>query len=160
MEHSIVYHILFKRLRLPIPPPNYFDCLSNLSESSSLVLTTYRSQHGTRTRTRQPFLDLGPSLITQLTNNPTSPVGWTGCHVGVGVSRYFGTPWYELESNQWHKVFQTFALPTELPYQMWGWEILFVLLVVIHLKLLKSIPFSREQHNVVDNDGVPVSLQS
>ena len=59
-----------------------------------------------------------PSLITQLTNNPTSPVGWTGCHVGVGVSRYFGTPWYGLESNQWHKVFQTFALPTELPYQM------------------------------------------
>jgi hypothetical protein len=25
---------------------------------------------------------------------------------------------------------------------------------------LSSIPFSREQHNIFDNDGVPVSLQS
>lgn len=94
-----------------------------------------------------------------LTIYPTSPVDWTGCHAGVGVSRYFGTPWNELESNQWHVGLQPTALPTELPFQMWGREVLCVVVFKV-CPLLFLIPFSQEQHNKVDNDGVPVSLQS
>ena len=38
--------------------------------------------------------------------------------MGVGVSCYFRTPWYEQESNLRHVDFQSTALPTELSHQI------------------------------------------
>ena len=57
-----------------------------------------------------------------------------------------------MESNHRHKGFQPFALPTELPHHIWGWEPLCCLKSDTHLlsdSLLGQItfPFSREQHN-------------
>ena len=62
--------------------------------------------------------------------------------------------------------FQSIALPTELSHQIWGWEPLRVVQMCIYpiVKFIYPsdyfIPFSREQHNVVDSEGVPISLQS
>ena len=58
-----------------------------------------------------------------------------------------------MESNHRHKTFQIFALPTELPHHIWGWEPLCCLKSDTHLlsdSLLGQItfPFSREQHKL------------
>ncbi len=47
-----------------------------------------------------------------------NPVNKQVYRVLIGVDTLF--LWYQLESNQRHKDFQSFALPTELWYPAWG----------------------------------------
>ena len=58
-----------------------------------------------------------------------------------------------MESNHRHKEFQSFALPTELPHQIWGWEILCVAsrLIPIHWVFYYwvMLPFLSQGNNTI-----------
>ena len=80
--------------------------------------------------------------------------------MGVGVSCYFRTPWYELESNQWHMDFQSIALPAELSHQIRAWEILCVAsrLIPIHWVFYYwvMLPFLSQGNNTIFWGWVPL----
>ena len=94
--------------------------------------------------------------------------------MGVGVSRYFGTPWYRLESNQRHIDFQSIALPTELRYRLLYTfaKVMVVQTLLFHYsvgpKRIELFPYILQTYvqttytkdPINDNVGVPVSLQS